>query len=138
MERLDGQLSPIRHRELPAALVERVRKLEESFAEVYPATHEEWLDGFMRDENPEHEIAIWEHMASAYDQFLNAGSFDTDARREMLGLLLTRSGTADVEPLLGNLKHLTKDEARSLLTLYEMTPEPVIVDKTEPGSSPER
>lgn len=135
-ESLEVQPSPIRHPELTAALIDRIRKLEETFAEVYPATLDEWLDGFKRDENPEREIAIWEQMASAYVQFLNTGEFNTSARREMLGLLLTRSSTTDIEPLLGNLQYLTKDQARSLLALYDAAPQPVTVGKDVSGSAP--
>lgn len=134
-ESMEYQVGPIRHPELPAALMKRIRRLEEIFVEIYPATHEEWLDGFKRDANPEREIAIWEYMASAYTQFLNTGNFDTDTRKEMLGVLLTRSSTADVEPLFFNLKHLTEKQARSLLSLYEAAPQPVTVSNAESDSS---
>ena len=136
-ESMAYQVGPIRHPELPAALIERIRRLEETFVEIYPVTHEEWLDGFKRDANPEREIAIWEYMASAYTQFLSTGNFDTDTRKEMLGVLLTRSSSADVESLFFNLKHLTEKQARSLLLLYEAAPQPVTVSNTESESSPE-
>jgi hypothetical protein len=54
----DIQLGPIRHQNLSDALEARIRKFEPVFAEVYPRTHEGWLDGFQRDADPEPEIAI--------------------------------------------------------------------------------
>ncbi|MCI5192070.1 MAG: hypothetical protein D3919_10240 [Candidatus Electrothrix sp. AW5] len=125
------QTGPIRHSELPASLIERIQKFEKTFAEVYPVTHQEWLDGFKRDANPEREIAIWEQMASVYTRFLKAGDFDAGVREEAFGLLLVRSGTTDVEPLFSDLKHLTEDQARSLLSLYEAAPQPVTVCNAE-------
>ncbi|MCI5139060.1 MAG: hypothetical protein D3922_11745 [Candidatus Electrothrix sp. AR1] len=127
----------IRHSELPPALIERIRKFEETFAEVYPLTHEEWLDGFKRDQNPENEIKIWEHMGLAYTRFLNSGHFDADARKETFGLLLVKSSTSDTESQLSDLKHLTEDQARSLFALYEGVPQPITIQNTEPSAQPD-
>src|SRR5688500_14338061 len=63
------QLGPIRHTQLPEDLVTRVRAFEPVFADVYPNTHEKWIEGFQRDLHPESEIAIWEHIAAALTQF---------------------------------------------------------------------
>ncbi|MCI5131421.1 MAG: hypothetical protein D3904_07805 [Candidatus Electrothrix sp. EH2] len=130
-ESMEYQTGPIRHPKLPASLIERIRKFEKTFAEVYPVTHKEWLDGFKRDANPEREIAIWEQMASAYTQFLRAGDFDEEVRMEAFGLLLVRSSTADIELLFSDLKHLTEEQARSLLSLYRAAPQPVTVCNAE-------
>lgn len=126
------QIGPIRHSEFPPVLIERVRKFEKTFAEVYPLTHEEWMDGFKHDQNPEDEIKIWEHMGLAYTQFLNSGNFDAGARKEAFGLLLLRSSTSDIESQLSELKHLTEDQARSVVALYKGVPEPVTIQNTEP------
>jgi hypothetical protein len=132
-ESMAYQTGPIRHRELPAALIERIRKFEKTFAEIYPVTHEEWLDGFKRDANPEREIALWEHIASAYAQFVSTGDFTTEARSEAFGLLLIRSGSTAVESLFSDLKYLTEDQARNLLSLYEAAAQPVIIGNPEPA-----
>jgi len=57
---------PIRHAELPPDLLKRASALEPVFADVYPVTHEKWIEGFRRDAHPEREIAIWEQIAVAY------------------------------------------------------------------------
>ena len=125
------QSGPIRHSELPPALIERIHRLEEIFAEVYPLTHEEWLDGFKRDRDPENEITIWENIASAYTQFLNSGDFGAGARNEAFRILLVRSSTSDIESQLSDLKHLTEDQARSLVALYEAPAQPITIEDTE-------
>lgn len=87
----DIRLGPIRHQKLSDALEARVRKLEPIFAEVYPRTHEGWLDGFQRDVEPEPEIAIWESMGAAYQTFTEKRSLSLEAKKEAFGLLLVRS-----------------------------------------------
>src|SRR5690349_532138 len=61
---------PIRHADLPPDLLKRVKALEPVFADVYPITHEKWIEGFRRDADPAREIAIWEQIAAAYTGFL--------------------------------------------------------------------
>ncbi len=122
---------PICHSELPPELIERIHRLEETFAEVYPLTHEEWLDGFKRDLDPVNEITTWENIAFAYTQFLNSGNFGADARNEAFGLLLVRSSTSDIEPQLSDLKHLAEDHARNLVALYEASAKPITIEDAE-------
>ena len=103
---------PIRHEKLPDALVERIRKFEPVFAEVYPDTHEQWLDGFQRDAHPESEVAIWEAMAFAYQTFTEKRSLNMDAKKEAFGLLIVRSAASEQQTLARNkLKHLSRAEA---------------------------
>jgi hypothetical protein len=125
------QPGPIRHSELPPELIERIHRLEETFAEIYPLTHEEWLDGFKRDLDPENEITTWGNIAFAYTQFLNSGDFSADARNEAFRLLLFRSSTSDIESQLSDLRHLTEDQARSLLALYETPAQPIAIEDAE-------
>ena len=61
--------------------------MQSIFAEVFKRTHEEWLDGFRRDFNPESEIRLWEAMASAYQTFLGEHALSLPAKKEALGLL---------------------------------------------------
>jgi hypothetical protein len=124
------QPGPIRNTTLPNALVERIRRLKSVFAEVYPRSHAEWLDGFQRDAVPEREVAIWEAMGAAYTSFTRERSLSLDAKREVLGLLLVRSA-ADEQSTLANakLRHLTRDDAQQLLRLYSTAPHPVQIQK---------
>jgi len=116
---------PIRHTKLSPDLVDRIRHLEEVFGEVYPISHEEWLNGFQRDRSPENEIEIWEQMASAYTTFLKENKIDAAGRREAFGLLLIRSTSANVESRYSSLRHLTISQAKSLVALYSAPPTPV-------------
>ena len=124
------QLGPIRHETLPQPLVERIRRLEPVFAEVYPRSHEEWLDGFKRDAEPEVEVAMWEVMASAYSRFTEGRRWSLDAKEEAFGLLVLRSAVDEETTLRGaKLRHLTRAEAGELVSMYSLPPQPVKVSR---------
>ena len=125
------QLGPIRHERLSDDLDSRIRAFEEVFREVYPLSHEEWLDGFSRDVTPENEVVIWEDMASAYSRFLATTNLDVEARQEAFSLLLLRSSTANIESNISGLKVLTSEQAMLLLSYYESKPEPLKIEKVE-------
>jgi len=57
---------PIRHEELPLALISRINYLRSTLHEVHPMSMEEWLDGFRRDANPESEVRWWERLTRLY------------------------------------------------------------------------
>lgn len=101
------------HKQLSPGREERIRKLQSTFAEVFKRTHEEWLDGFQRDLNPESEIRLWEAMASAYQTFLVKHALSLPAKKEALGLLC--SGQT---PSTAKLRHLRRGEAEEVMRLY--------------------
>lgn len=124
------QQGPIRHQKLSNELDARIRKFEPTFAEVYSRTHEEWLDGFQRDDNPESEVAIWEAIASAYQGFISSRALSLDAKREAFGLLLVRSAGDEQHALSGaTLRHLSSADAEELLRFYTSTPHPILFEK---------
>jgi len=124
------QPGPIRHAKLPAELEARIRRFAPVFAEVAPRTHEQWLDGFKRDMNPEDEIVIWETMASAYQRFLSANKVDRAAREEAFTLLLMRSAADDKQVMEAvKPRHLSPAQSRELLRLYAAAPQPIKVSK---------
>ena len=123
------QLGPIRHAQLPDDLIARVRAFEPVFAEVYPITHEEWIEGFQRDLHPENEIAIWEHIAAAFTQFIAGRDLPLETRKEAFGILLVRSGDTDEAMLYSKLKHLTLDDAKKLVSFYSAPPNPIQVEQ---------
>ena len=124
------QPGAIRHESLSDALVARVRKFEPVFAEVYPQTHEQWLDGFKRDADPEPEVAIWESMAAAYQGFTQKTQLSHDAKKEVFGLLLVRSAASEQQTLAGaKLQHLRRADVEELLRLYSAAPQPVQFEK---------
>src|SRR5262249_26053163 len=58
----------IKHRSLSDEQRRRVARLREVLAEAYPMTMEGWIDGFLRDADPESEIRIIEACAVAYQR----------------------------------------------------------------------
>ena len=124
------QPGPIRHASLPTALDKRVVRLESVFWEVYPRSHEEWLDGFRRDLNPESEVAIWEAIAYSYANFISKNELSADARNEAFGLLLVRSGTNEKNTLSGlTLRFLSHAQAVELIQSYSVAHKPIQVSK---------
>lgn len=126
----DLQPGPIRHAQLSEAMEARIRKFEPVFVEVYPRTHQEWLDGFQRDIDPEAEVAIWEAMATAYQTFTAKRSLSLDVKREAFGLLLVRSAGDELHTLAtAKLQHCSRADAEELLHLYAAAPQPVLYEK---------
>ena len=105
------------------------------FAEVYSVTHEEWLDGFKRDLNPENEVEIWEDMATAYSKFLKIHDVGPKGRNEAFGLLLVRSSTEDMQGSYSKLEVLTLEQAKAVVAGYEATAKPVTYQKAEQGGA---
>jgi hypothetical protein len=101
------------HKQLAPELEGRVRKLESVFAEVFKRTHEEWLDGFRRDLNPESEIRVWEAMASAYQKLFGEHALSLPAKKEALGLMCSGQKLSTAK-----LRYLCREEAEELLRLY--------------------
>jgi hypothetical protein len=115
----DCSLGPIIHQTLSPALVERIRKIEPVFSEVYSIGRDKWLEGFRRDFDPESEVGVWEAMASAYQTFLANKVLVKPARKEAYRVLICAMGS-DVEAILARAKlcYLSRDEAMHLLDLY--------------------
>jgi hypothetical protein len=119
------QRGPIRHQTLDDALIARVRAFESILADLYPISHEKWIEGFQRDLNPESEIAIWESIAEALRQFSALGPVSADERKEAFSVLLARSGSDNVDSTLATLKHLSQSKAQALLGLYTVRAKPI-------------
>ncbi|HWW02980.1 MAG TPA: hypothetical protein VNZ64_24985 [Candidatus Acidoferrum sp.] len=101
------------HKQLSSELEERIRKLESIFAEVFKRTHEEWLDSFRRDLNPESQIRLWEAMASAYQTFLGKHALSLPAKKEALGLLCSGQNSSSAR-----LRYLSREEADEVMRLF--------------------
>ncbi|MCW0219882.1 MAG: hypothetical protein OJI67_16270 [Prosthecobacter sp.] len=125
----DIQMGPIRHSQLSDELLARITAIEGKVAEVYPQTHEQWVEGFQRDMDPEIEIAIWENIASAYQTFTTPRNLSRPAKLEAFGLLLVRSSSADMADSYSKLKHLSLPEAKELISLYSATPQPILYER---------
>jgi hypothetical protein len=82
----EGKLrpGPIRHEALSPALEERAKQLYARVGYMIWPTFEQWELGFLRDLNPESEIAVWEVIADVFDAY-KAGNPDAD--KDTLGTL---------------------------------------------------
>ncbi|MGF1620693.1 MAG: toll/interleukin-1 receptor domain-containing protein [Rhodomicrobiaceae bacterium] len=76
------KLGPIRHPKLPDELIGRIRLVRACLLEVYPHSMEFWIDGFQRDTHPSGEVAIWEHIASVYREYIDLSNPLTIAQRK--------------------------------------------------------
>src|SRR5262245_17247039 len=56
------QPGPVRHEQLSADQLERIKKLQQTFREVDAMPLEKWVDDFKRDADPDREIRIYEGM----------------------------------------------------------------------------
>lgn len=53
-------------------LVERIKKVAATFAEVCPDPLEKWLHDFNLDRNPEYDLTAWEVQAAVYERVVKA------------------------------------------------------------------
>ena len=88
----DGQkkhlhVGPRRHSNLSDDQVKRIERLREVLVEVYPMSLEGWIDGFLRDSNPEVEIRYIEACAVAYSQLVTRASLSREEKGHLYATL---------------------------------------------------
>jgi hypothetical protein len=99
---------PIRHREVPAALVTRIQAIRLTLDEVYPKSIAEWLDGFQRDVHPESEVLWWERLARCYAEYTGSQDINAEQREALFNVILKLmlgSPSEEVAPDLVKLPH---------------------------------
>ena len=118
---------PVIHDSLTAEQMEKVKRIQKTFEEVYTATLEETVTDFKRDQNPDKEIAIWLNMASAYEKYTNKyPRADSVKKQEAFQLILLRSMMPDQEAVKeAKLKVLSKEEINELLHNYNAEAAPI-------------
>jgi hypothetical protein len=127
-----GQLrpGPIRHATLTPTQIARIEAIQKTFAEFDPSPLDKWIDDFKRDQHPDREIAIYEAMAQAYTGYCSHHTLTREAREEVYGLILARSGAPDDEVMRGaRLQHLRREDAIEVLRGYSAPPQPILVEK---------
>lgn len=117
---------PIRNETLPDSQMLRIQELQKVFAEVDGSPLKKWVEDFKRDLQPEREICIWENMAGAYKAFTAGKNLDLNTKKEVYGVVLTRSGAPEAEVLKHlELKYLTEKQAKEIMTFFTNAPEPI-------------
>jgi hypothetical protein len=121
---------PIRHAKLADAQLARIEQLQKTFSEVDPNPLSQWVEDFSRDMHPEREIHIWEIMAAAYTRFVERHALTLEAKKEVYSLVLQRSGATEADTLAHlELRLLTTDEAKQIISLYGEEAQPILIKK---------
>jgi hypothetical protein len=125
------QLSEVVHDSLSKEQIHKIKKIQTTFAEVYPVSLEETITNFKRDQNPDTEIAIWLEMANAYEKYLNSDNkLDLKTKKEVFKLILSRSMMPEEEAIENSkLEILTKEEANKVLSYYSLKADPIDVEE---------
>lgn len=124
----DIQVGPTRHDSLTAGQLARVTRIQATFAEVYSVSLAQTIENFRRDADPDRELAVWETMATAYEQYLRRQprALGQPQKKEVFALLLSRSMMPAADAIANaRLVHLSPAEARQVLALYEAAPAPL-------------
>lgn len=94
------QPGPIRHESLSPELLAQIRTVYDVLGQFFNMTLEQFELGFMRDTNPEHEVASWTaimvvwmdyHQEYLDDEIMS----DTDERKLIAALISISSGVDD-------------------------------------------
>ena len=81
----------IKHASLSEEQQRRVARLREVLAEPYPMTMEGWMDGFLRDADPESEIRIIEACAVAYQRLASQAQLSDEEKKRLYSVLCALS-----------------------------------------------
>lgn len=103
-----GELEPgpIRHADLPPALVARVKDLCLALHEVYPSSLADWLEDFQRDLHPEREIVWWERLTRCYLAYTGNRDLGAEQRQAAFKVLFNVCMSAGPEIFSNDLAAL--------------------------------
>lgn len=124
----DIHVNEIVHDSLTTEQVQKVKRIQSTFAEVYPVSLDETITNFKRDQNPDSEIDIWLQMADAYQKYLSSkqSKLDLGTKKEVYKLILSRSMMPDDEAIANSkLTILTERDAREVLSYYTLKADPI-------------
>jgi hypothetical protein len=128
MDPKEISVGPVVHDSLTTEQMEKVKRIQKTFEEVYPASLEETVTDFKRDQHPDKEITIWLNMASAYEKYIRKyPGVDSVKKQEAFQLILLRSMMPDQEAVNeAKLKVLSLEEINELLSNYNVEAAPII------------
>lgn len=109
----------------------RVNILMEILKDIYPCHMDEWINGFMRDFNPESEIRIWEAIARAYIR-TRKYHLSKSHGNEIFSYLLMRS-CSKKSAVMKEIKNnkLPLEIISKILDGYDLKPKPLRVSRVE-------
>ena len=96
----DVELGSHQHVALTKSLIERIKAFHLILREVDPlessSSLEESIDYFLRDHNPEREIAVWEKIAERYQKSVEQKpDMTSEQKKELFAKLLLQSTDED-------------------------------------------
>src|SRR5262249_1641138 len=77
----------IKHEALSPEQLRRVARLRDVLAEAYPMTLDGWVDGFLRDADPESEIRIIEACAVVYQRLAGEAALSAGEKKRLYSVL---------------------------------------------------
>ena len=98
------QSGPIRHKSLSPELLEHIEAVFDVIGPYISKSLEQFEISFMRDSDPESEVALWCSITAAWisyhEQFLNDETLPDDEEKKLLGALIAISaGIEDVSKM---------------------------------------
>ena len=98
------QSGPIRHKSLSPELLEHIEAVFDVIGPYIGKSLEQFEISFMRDSDPESEVALWCSITAAWisyhEQFLNDETLPDDEEKKLLGALIAISaGVEDVSKM---------------------------------------
>jgi hypothetical protein len=110
---------PIRHESLPPELLEHVRAVYDVIGPYLDTTLEQFEINFMRDANPEDEVAVWCSITAAWiayhEEYLDSECLpDEDEKKLIAALIAISTGVEELEAL-----GVPADVGHKLLACYD-------------------
>lgn len=120
------------HNELSKEQIEKIKKIQSSFADVYKISLEETIKNFKRDQNPDNEIRIWLNMLNAYEKFIHKNGTETEINKkeEVFKLILMRSMMEENKAKTETkCVILNENEINEIFSYYKMEAKPILIEK---------
>jgi hypothetical protein len=113
------QYGGFRHAPFTEEMRNILRQIKGILHQVYPKSIEDWENGFRKDSQPEHEIAIWLHIASIYEQFVKERKTTLAERRDIFKVLVNCSiSSKDTVFEVLQLDTISREEAVRVVEAY--------------------
>ena len=116
-------IGPIIHAKLSAALLARIKAYKKILGDADQVTLKTAIDDFRRDLLPQFEVATWERIARAFQDYINRYLVtDLQTRRDVLGVLVIASTSPDRDTDFAHVHTITQDQITELYALFKATP----------------
>lgn len=113
------QMGEGQHESFPEEVRDLIKDIKIKLDEVYPMSIEKWEDGFLRDLNPEPEIALWLHVSKIYDEATTNQNLSSEQKEEYFKVLgICMNSPQDKVLQLTNPQSISKSEAERIISKF--------------------